>query len=155
MTTAPVFATCKCSERLWAVAIEKHWTIFCCSHFSLEKWRKQFSNDPFFLFSFFFRDVMMAAPHHPVYFWDPTLDLDCSCVGESISLLSSFCKSSAFTSVLFLSNPYHQGDVNHGSLQHCQGSLSGLSALFLQFSFFLRPQPMQIHSPTLSAQPLL
>jgi hypothetical protein len=66
---------------------------------------------------------MMGAPHHPVYFWDPPLDLDCSCMGESISLLSSFCKSSAFTSVHFLRNPYYQGDVNHGSLQHCQGSL--------------------------------
>jgi hypothetical protein len=62
---------------------------------------------------------MMVAPHHPVYFWDPSLDLDCSCVGESISLLSSFCKSSAFTCLHFLSNPYYQGDVNHGSLQHC------------------------------------
>lgn len=101
----------------------------------------------------------MAAPHHPVYFWDPPLDLDCSCVGESISLLSSFCKSSAFTSVLFLINPYYQGDVNHGWLQHCQGSLSGLSALFCGSLFSCVHNPWKsilLHSPlSLSCKHLL
>ncbi len=102
----------------------------------------------FFLFSFLFGEVKMAAPIHPIHFWYPPLEFRKFMCGRihhfSFKLLQFF--------------RFHLSSFSKQSMGRCQSWViltlpwfpSILSSLFgCALSFFLSPQPMEMHSTTL------